>query len=108
MGMSELDKSTLIEAVEILEDAAAAILQLNGNLKGKYFYGSSSSMSNGFLTRSTIETMISNAGGGGSDGSDHNHDSRYPRMSTGTSSNPSPSTGDFYLDTSRKVLYIGV
>ena len=34
MGMSELDKSTLIEAVEILEDAAAAILQLNGNLKG--------------------------------------------------------------------------
>ena len=34
MGMPELDKSILIEAAEILEDAAAAILQINGNLKG--------------------------------------------------------------------------
>ena len=80
---------------------------IQSNLTGQYFYGKSSGNSNGFMTRSDIEALVKSSGGG-SDGSDHNHDGRYPKMNTGTSSNPSVSRGDFYLNTSTKVLYLGV
>ena len=75
-------------------------------LSGKYYYGQTSSRDNGMMCRKDIEALVSSSGG--SNGSDHNHDSRYPMMSKGANSSPSPSQGNFYLNTSQKVLYIGV
>ena len=75
-------------------------------LSGKYYYGQTSSRDNGMMCRKDIEALVSSSGG--SNGSDHNHDSRYPMMSKGATSSPSPSQGNFYLNTSQKVLYIGV
>ena len=49
---------------------------LNSSLSGKYYYGQTSSRDNGMMCRKDIEALVSSSGGG-SDGSDHNHDSRY-------------------------------
>ena len=49
---------------------------IKSSMTGTYFYGLTSGRSNGMMCRSDIEALVANSGGG-SDGSDHNHDSKY-------------------------------